>query len=216
MPEENPRRKRSIIPTIITIIVVALVAAGGYWAWSNFMSVEPEPQPAPIVETPQAPQNSTYASSTMKFSLTYPQAFTLQEQYAYTRVSPTKPISGVTFAVPSTFTQGTNLASDSGIAVEQLPRATACTGDIYLKANVKAQSVTEGAITYSLATSTETAGTDVFEEMVYAIPGSSPCIAVRYFLHSNAIGNMATGTRAFDRAGVIAAFDTIRRSMSVQ
>ena len=125
----------------------------------------------------------------------------------------TKPIAGVKFVVPASFTEGTNLAPDSGVSLEVLPRAANCTGDIYLKANVKAQPVQSGAVTFSVATSTETVGDESFEEAVFAIPGSSPCIAMRYFLHTTA---MASTTLPYDRAGVLAAFENIRASLSVQ
>lgn len=200
----------------IGIIVILIVAAGGYFAWMQFFQEKPVETPEPQTQEPVV-QDSMYASSTMKFSLKYPQGFTLEEPYAYTRVSPTKPISGVKFRAPLAMTQGTNLAADSGVSVEQLPRAQNCSGDIFLKANVRSQTQTSGALTFSVASSSETVGSDTYEETVFAVPGSSPCIAMRYFLHSTSAGtSTASTTRAFDRAAVIAEFDKIRQSMSVQ
>jgi len=212
MPEENPR-KRSIIPTIITILVVAGLAAGGYYAWMYLLQPAPEPEPAPSVPQEPIVSDLSYASSTMGFSLTYPAEFILDAQFAYTGVSAEKPIYGVKFGVPTALTQGTNLSSESGVSVEVLPRANNCTGDIYLLANVRAQAMTEGAVTYSVASASTTENGTTIEETVYAFPSSSPCIAVRYFLESSAVDATATGTRAFDRASVIAAFDEIRRSI---
>lgn len=200
---------------IIGVIIVLVVVGGGYLAWKALSGAEaPEETPTPLPESPVT-QDTQYASSTMKFSLSYPQGFTLQETYAYTRVSPTKPINGVKFLVPTALSQGTNLAADSGVSVEELPRANSCTGDIFLKANVKAQSVT-GVVSFSVATSSDTMGTDTFEEAVFAVTGSKPCIAMRYFLHTSSATDTATSTPAFDRAAVIAAFDSIRNSLSVQ
>lgn len=210
-PETNPRRRRSGLPLIIGAVVI-LLAAGGYYAWSAMSEAE-EPIQEPIVETPVAQQDAQYASSTMKFSLMYPPTFMLEEPYLYTRVSASKPISGVKFKVPSTMVQGTNLAADSGVSVEQLPRAKACTGDIFVKANVRAMTQTSGSLTFSVATSSETVGGDTYEEMVYAVASSSPCVAVRYFIHSTAAG---TSTSSFDRSALLAAFDKIRASLSVQ
>ncbi len=216
MPEENPR-KRSIIPTVITVLVVAALAAGGYYAWMNYLqpAPEPEPEPTPVVEEPVA-TDLTFASSTMGFALTYPAEFILDEQFAYTGVSAEKPIYGVKFGVPTSMTQGTNLSSESGVSVEVLPRANNCTGDIYLLANVRARAETEGAVTYSVASSTVTEDGETTEEIVYAYPSSEPCIAVRYFLQSSEVDATATGTRAFDRSATVAAFDAIRRSVVVQ
>jgi len=195
-------------------IILMVVAGGGYLAWKALSGGTTEETPTPLPEVPVT-QDIEYASSTMKFSLRYPQGFTVQEPYAYTRVSPTKPISGVKFLVPAALAAGTNLAPDSGVSMEVLPRANACTGDIYLKANVKAQPVA-GTVPFSVATSSETEGGDTYEEMVFAVTGSSPCIAMRYFLHTTSATGTATTTPAFDRAAVLAAFDSIRNSLSVQ
>lgn len=200
---------------IIGVIILLVVAGGGYLAWKALSGgAAPEETPAPLPEQPLV-QDTAYASSTMKFSLRYPQGFTLQEPYAYTRVSPTKPINGVKFLVPTALAQGTNLAPDSGVSVEELPRANLCTGDIFLKANVKAQPVT-GVVSFSVATSSEKAGADTFEEAVFAVTGSKPCIAMRYFLHTTSATGTASTTPAYDRAAVLAAFDSIRNSLSIQ
>ena len=213
--EKNPRRHSSYSSLIAGALLVVLAVAG-YFGWQALSNRAPaEPAQTPQEQVPVV-QSTTYASSTMKFSVSYPPKFTLEEPYAYTRVSPTKPISGVKFRVPASFTQGTDLASDSGVSIEQLPRANACAGDIYLKANVKAAPFADGTINYSVATSTEALGSDTFEEAIFAVTGSSPCIAVRYFLHTTAATGTATSTRAYDRAGLLAAFETIRRSLSVQ
>lgn len=212
--ERNPR-KRSMMGPVIGVIILLVVAGGGYLAWKALAGGTSEEASAPLPDE-QVAQDTEYASTTMKFSLRYPQGFTLQEPYAYTRVSPIKPISGVKFLVPAALSQGTNLAADSGVSVEVLPRANLCTGDIFLKANVRAQSFAGRAISFSVATSSETAGADTFEEMVFAVSGSKPCIAMRYFMHTTAATGTASSTPAFDRTSVIAAFDSIRNSLSVQ
>ena len=199
------------MPFIIGAALI-LLAGGGYYAWTLYSETQ-TPVAEPVVETPVIERNVQYASTTMKFSLAYPAAFTLQESYAYTRVSPTKPIVGVKFLVPASFTEGTNLAPDSGVSVEQLPRAKVCTGDIFVKANVRTREVPVGTLTLSVATSTESIGADTFEEMVFAVASSSPCIAMRYFIHTTAVG---TSTTAFDRSLLVAEFDKISQSLSTQ
>jgi len=211
MPEQRPRSWSS---TLITIAIIIVLLVGGYFAWAMYAAPEPVEPITPEVVTPVV-EDAAYASSTMKFAVRYPQGFTVDENYTYTRVSAAKPISGVKFAVPASFTQGTNLAADSGVSVEVLPRATACTGDIYLKANVKAQAMS-GAVPFSVATSSETVGADTFEEAVFAISSSSPCIAMRFFLHSVNSTSTASSARAFDRTAVLAAFDKIRQSLTLQ
>jgi hypothetical protein len=73
----------------------------------------------------------------------------------------------------------------------------------------------ENGAEYSVATSSEAAAGNLYEEMVYALSGISPCTAVRYYIHSSNIGNYATGTIEFDRAALLAAFDKIRMSLTL-
>ncbi|PIR83916.1 hypothetical protein COU18_00675 [Candidatus Kaiserbacteria bacterium CG10_big_fil_rev_8_21_14_0_10_51_14] len=194
---------------IIGAVVIILVAAGGVFVWKTLPSAQPSEA---IVPTPEVPTTSTYATTT--YSVSYSRDFTLDSAHTYEGVSPTKPIYGVRFTIPIAMATGTNLSSDTYLSVEQLPRAQNCTGDIYLLANVKANTLTENGVDYSLASSTEGAAGNRYEEMVYALADSKPCTAVRYFIHSTSIGNYATGTvREFDRVALLAAFDTIRASI---
>ena len=81
---------------------------------------------------------------------------------------------------------------------------------------VATASVTEttASSTYSAASSTGAAAGNRYEESVYAIAGSNPCTAVRYYIHYAAIENFEPGVvREFDRATLLAAFDTIRASL---
>ncbi len=162
-----------------------------------------------------APASFTNASST--FTVTYPNGWTPDASYQYTGVSAAKPISGVKFQIPGDMATGTNLSSDSYVAVEQLPRATSCTADIYIKENVKARAIDANGHSYSLATTTGAAAGNRYEESVFAIPGSNPCTAVRYFIHYGAIENYPTdgSVKEFDRAALLAVFDTIRDAVTV-
>lgn len=193
-------------------VIVVLVAAAGIFVWKTLPSAKaPAQQTAP---QPQATATTTYATTT--FSIVYPRDFTADDSYIYGEVNPKKPIYGVKFIVPAQMATGTNLSSfDTGVSVEQLPRAKNCTGDIYLAADVKAHEVTENGVKYSLATSSGAAAGNLYEEMVYALSGSSPCTAVRYYIHSSNIGNYATTTaiREFDRSALLEAFDKIRQSL---
>ena len=142
----------------------------------------------------------------------------MDDSYIYDQVNPKKPISGVKFTIPGSMATGTNLSSDTYLSVEWLPRAKKCTGDIYLAANVRPSSEVFASTTYSVATSSGVAAGNIYEESVYALPDSSPCIAVRYFIHSGNIANYpAAGepgaVREFDRAALLSAFDTIRASL---
>lgn len=169
------------------------------------------------VEVPGQTPRSTYASSTMGITVKYPKSYTLGEGYQYTGF-PKKPILGVKFIIPGAMATGTNLSNaDTGVSIEQLPRAINCTADIFLVANVRASSVTENGFTYSVATTSDAAVGNRYEEIVYALPGTKPCTAVRYFLHFAAIENFGPDNpvREFDRAAILADFDKIRASLQL-
>ena len=191
------------------VVAGVVMALGlGYLVWTKYgsamLSGNLEPQEV-------APTILTYASST--FSISHPDNFGVDETYAYSQFEG-KPILGVKFTVSTVATQGTNLSADSGLSVEMLPRAIRCTGDIYLPANVKAMSMTMGSTTFSVASSTGAAAGNMYEEQVYAISESKPCIAVRYFIHSSNIANYDPGTVAeFDRAALLSEFDAMRDSL---
>jgi hypothetical protein len=197
---------------IIGVAVVIIIAAAGFMIWTQATSSKAKPAETPQPE-PQLPVTHTYATST--FSAVYPDGYTVDESYAYEGV-PKKPIAGVKFVIPGTMATGTNLSTDSGVSVESLPRAKSCTGDIYFYDNVKAQELTVGTRTWSVASTSGAGAGNFYEEYVYALKGSSPCIAVRYLIHSTNIGNYEPGTvREFDRAAVTADFDKIRDSITL-
>src|SRR3989344_7563830 len=200
---------------IISLVVIIGIAGAGFFAWKTF-----GPKPAPAVPVVAVDTRSTYATST--YSVRYPGNFVLNAQYAYDQFGPKKLINGVKFSIPATMAMastsspqaGTNLSADTGVSVEQLPRAKNCTGDIYLMASVTAHNVTDNGTEYSFASSTGAAAGNRYEEHVYALATSSPCTAVRYFIHSSNIGNYPAGmVREFDSSALISAFDNIRQSV---
>jgi hypothetical protein len=100
------------------------------------------------------------------------------------------------------------------VIVEQLPRAKNCTGDIFVYDNVKATTRTENGVTYSVASTSGAGAGNFYEETIYALAGSVPCTAVRYYIHSSNIGNYTPGTvREFDKNALLDSFDDIRTSL---
>lgn len=194
---------------VIGIFFLILIGAGAYYYF--FMGGE-LPQQAPPQEEVVVPQVSTYA--TTSFSVVYPNDFQVDPNHVYDQVNPAKPIFGVRFTVPTNMATGTNLSSDSYVSVETLPRAQNCTGDIYVAANVPARAVQDTGVAYSVATTSGAAAGNRYEEQVWALAGSKPCVAIRYFIHTTAIENYEPGAvRAYDHAALIAAFDEIRRGV---
>ena len=170
-----------------------------------------------------ADTQSTYTTST--YSVKYPSDFVLNAQYAYDQFGPNKLINGVKFTIPASVAMastsspqaGTNLSSDTYLSIEQLPRAKKCTGDIYLTASVVAQNITENGTDYSFASSTGAAAGNRYEEHVYALATSSPCTAVRYYIHSSGIENFVEGAvQQFDKEALLTSFDKIRASLVLQ
>lgn len=194
---------------IVGVIVVALLAVVGYYAWDAYGgAVAPPPPPPP---PPAVPTLLMYATST--FSIQYRDTYALDDSYTYNAFEG-KPISGVKFSVPTAMTVGTNLSNDSYVSVEWLPRAQNCTGDIYVLPNVRATDLLVGSTTYSVATTSEAAAGNVYEEQVYAIVNSDPCTAVRYYIHATQIENYEPGTvQEYDRSALMRAFDAVRDSL---
>ena len=196
---------------IIVTVAIIILGAAGYLLWSRAMVSTPPVDNTP--PPPPAPVTHTYASST--FSIVYPDGYTADDTYKYEGV-PKKPIAGVKFIIPGTMATGTNLSADSGVSVESLPRANKCTGDIYIYQNVKAQDMTVGTNVWSMASTSDAGAGNFYEEIVYALKGSSPCLAVRYYIHSTNINNYDPGTvREFDRAALLTDFDKIRDSLQL-
>ena len=202
---------------IVGAVAIIAVLGGAYYVLLMPKSGAPAQETVTPAAQTGAMATSTYATST--YSIVYPADYTKDEMYAYDQFGPEKLIHGVKFTVPEMMATGTTLAADSYVAVEQLPRAKNCTADIYIKQDVKAVAFTEDGIGYSVATTSEAAAGSVYEEMVYALSGSSPvgsspCTAVRYMIHSTNIASYEPGTvQEFNRDQLLSAFDTIRRSL---
>lgn len=167
-----------------------------------------------IVKPGEEP-HTTYASTTLGVSIRYPRSFILHPSYHYDQFGEKKLINGFKFTIPSSVATGTNLSSfDTGISIETLPRAKNCTADIFIPDDVRASLAVEDGVTYSVATSTGVAAGNRYEEIVYAFSSSTPCIAVRYLIHTTAIENYEPGSvRVFDRTTLVHTFDSIRRSV---
>lgn len=195
-------------------LFVAVIVAGVFFVWKALQREAPTVE-APATERPAVEEKAAFASSTLGFSISYPKNYSVNDAYVY-QFGPTKVIRGVKFTISGETTTGTNLSPDTGISVEWLPRAQNCTGDIFMRADVTASKMSE-ATTYSVATSSSAAAGNLYEEMVYALFPSSPCIALRYFIHSTNIENYEPGSvRPFDRAMLLREFDAIRRSLRLR
>ena len=81
---------------------------------------------------------------------------------------------------------------------------------------VSTSTITDNGTIYSVASSTGAGAGNRYEETVYALPGTNPCVAVRYFIHYGVIENYPAGTvQAFNQPALLATFDAIRRTLVI-
>lgn len=163
-----------------------------------------------------------YADKEGTFSLRLPGIFSSTTLgYAindsFTRVvTPKKSIDGVQFTIPVTMATGTNLSKDSYFSIEQKTDVTACDATLFLTDISGTSTVTEGGVLYSVATSSGAGAGNRYEETVYALVGTNPCIAIHYFIHYTALENYPKGTvTEFNKKAILASFDQIRKTVVI-
>jgi membrane-bound inhibitor of C-type lysozyme len=157
-----------------------------------------------------------YQSGTEGFSIRFPAGYTVDDSYVYQSLGPGKGIYGTKFTIPASLAQGTNLGSDSYVSVESIPQAQTCDASLFVQSGAKVHTVTDSGTDYSVASTSDAGAGNRYEETVYAIPGTNPCIAIRYFIHYSAIENYPPGqVQAFDEAALMSQFDQIRRTLTL-
>ena len=158
-----------------------------------------------------------YKNDAKNFSLHYPVDYSVDEAYEYQAFGPGKNIVGVKFTIPPSVTTGTNLSSDSYISVEMLPEVQACRAGLFLSnGHATEKEIIDQGLSYSVASSTGAGAGNRYEETVYALRGTRPCFAVRYFVHYGAIENYPSGTvQQFDKQALLKEFDAIRRTLVI-
>lgn len=159
----------------------------------------------------------THGGGNAPFMLSFPADYIVNEQYTYEAMGPGKEIHGTSFTIPDRLWKGTNLSGDTRVSVEVLPNARACTPDLF-QDNASGYYVeTQGPITFNVSKTGDAGAGNFYEDDVYAVAGSKPCIAVRYFIHSHNIGNYDPGSvRAYDAEGLIREFDAIRKTLVIR
>lgn len=158
--------------------------------------------------------NGVYTNSSNGFSIRIPDGYEIDESYQR-ELTPEKVISGTRFYIPESKAMGTNLANDSYISIEKIPNTDSCSADLFFDTTIGgAKNIQENDMTYSIAGNDEAAAGNRYEEIVFAIPGSIPCVGVRYFIHYGVMENYEEGTVAeFNRDELIREFDLIRYTL---
>lgn len=152
------------------------------------------------------------------YSIRYPEGFVLDEAYRYQTMGSGTDISGTKFTIPAALVSGTNLSDDTYLSVETIPQAREeCDAKLFLDQASGSSTVVDRGAVYSVASSTGAAAGNRYEETVYALPGSNPCIAVRYLVHYGIIENYTPGAvREFDKEALLAELDAMRRTLIVR
>ncbi len=196
------------IQIIAIALFIGLLAAGYYFSKKN----KHEPLPAETTSNLEA-----YANSNLGISLAYPKGYAVDEMYSYEGMGPGKAIRGVSFTIPTSYTQGKNLSADTHISIERLPAAADCAASQFLASSAGTTIVVENNTRYSIAEVSDAAAGNRYYEKVYALSKNTPCVAVRYFIHSTNIGNYEPGTVSeFDMDMIKKEFDAIRYSLTVE
>ena len=157
-----------------------------------------------------------FSSGAQGFSLRLPEDYVKDESYKYQALGPGKDIWGTKFTIPASVATGTNLSKDSYISIEQIPQTQDCSAGNFLSPGTATSTVIEGDVEYSYATSEDAALGNRYLEHVYALSGTNPCIAVRYFIHYGVFENYPEGSvKEFDKQALIREFDQIRATLVV-
>lgn len=160
--------------------------------------------------------SQVYQNGPDGFSLRYPVGYTVDESYHYQSLGPGHDISGIKFTIPASMATGTNLGSDTYVSVEEIPHTQSCSALLFLSSGATVKNTTDAGTTYSVASVSDAGAGNRYEETVYALPGTNPCIGVRYFVHYSVIDNYPPGTvKQFDSATLLKQFDSIRRALII-
>lgn len=166
----------------------------------------------------QAADWPTYRNAKVGYHISYPPSWKVDTAHDYQALGPGKDLYGTAFVVSPSTASGTNLSDESYLSVETLPGTGTCTADKFLDDADEAGVHTEkdNGITYSVEHGNDAGAGNFYEETVYAVQGSYPCLAIRYFIHSTNIENYPPGTvKEFDKTKLLATFDKMRASFGI-
>jgi hypothetical protein len=160
----------------------------------------------------------TYTDAKLGFSISYPADWRIDRSYVFTGFGPDHDIHGVAFTIPQSLAKGTNLSPNmTNVSVETVSGPGACDATRFLPDPQDLRTLKNAGRTWSTANAQDAGAGNFYDIAVFALPGSKPCLAVRYFIHSTNIGNYDPGTvKAFDRVGLVKTFATIRRTLRLK
>ena len=156
-----------------------------------------------------------YTNATLGYRIAYPANWAIDAHYVNTTMGPGHDIPGVSFTIPASMAAGTNLGSDTRLSVESLP-GPGCAPSRFVDPAENVHTLHADGRAYTAATSDDAGAGNRYETDLFVVDGTSPCLAVRYFVHSTNIGNYDPGTvKEFDAAKLTRAFDRIRATLKL-
>jgi hypothetical protein len=156
----------------------------------------------PVVTAPVIPSDSkTYTDPSGLFSVSYPKEYQVATSSNNGLFS-----KGVSFVVPESLTDGTNLSEDSRIYIEVSSASSTCSAALFadssssLTGTEEVRVETFGITTYDVVSYSDAGAGNFYEGEVYTIKKGGKCVAIQQFVHSSNIGNYPPGTvTEFDR-----------------
>ncbi len=156
----------------------------------------------------------SYRDTSIGFSISYPNGWTVDSKFVSVSLGPDHEIKGIAFVIPPGLARGTNLSSDNTqISIESIPGGD-CKPSQFVEPAEHIGKLMADRRTYSTAASEDAGAGNRYETLLFVVDGTSPCIAVRYLIHSTNIGNYDPGTvKPFDRDKLIKQFDAVRATL---
>ncbi len=204
--------------TLVIALVVIILGLVGVWLYIN-RPYDPYTEPRHEVATLPGVPEGWKIEQGMEFWVGYPPEYTVNRGYTYQGLGPGKSIQGTSYTIPASYTEGTNLSSDTYLSVEFPSESITegeCDASRFIPSGASSRVVKEGGTLYTMVDMGDAGAGNRYEEIVYAITNSLPCVGIRYFIHSTLVENYEPGTvTAFDRDALIREFDIIRRSIQL-
>ncbi len=200
-------------------VIVIIIIIGALLFWLGHGST---PYPGSVTTSTTTttgtgvPTGNIYSSTQFSFDVMVPSGFTTNESYVNQELGPDRNILGVSFIIPASTAAGTNLSSDSHVAVEEVNNPTACVPADFINTTKTGTAVHLGGNSFMVASSSDAGAGNLYDETAYVTEKGSRCYAVVYYIHSGQFGNYPAGSiTMFDRAALTQTFDTITSSLEL-